>query len=201
MVHEIRWWDVQPEDNERFKLLSEFGYGQADCRVLNYWDPGYPLAASDAEAKTLLLVRGGECFLVACTWNPEPRTVSFRFDMAALGVKPTLADDAERDSALAARRQKVEQAKTAQANALKQAAAAETALKKAANAATRERAEKNQAAAQAAIQKAEAALAAAEKVLAEREAAFARNPLAWDAPSATLTVPLDGYGVRLIRLK
>ena len=43
--------------------------------------------------------------------------------------------------------------------------------------------------------RAAAALGAAEEALAERQQALARNPLAWDARTATLTVGLDGYGV------
>jgi len=85
-VHEIRWFGP-PEPLA--KLAADFGYGQDDCRVWNYWDEGYPLTASDPEAKSLLLQRGAALMLIIATWNPKPTEVTFSLDTRALKLRPT----------------------------------------------------------------------------------------------------------------
>jgi hypothetical protein len=96
MVHEIRWWGMG-EDVEAamLKAIKDFGYAQDDCQSLNYWDEGYPVKASDPEAKTLLLKRGKELMLLVCTWNPKAAAVRFELDLKALNVRPATAVDAE----------------------------------------------------------------------------------------------------------
>ncbi len=85
-VHEIRWFGP-PEPLT--KLAADFGYGRDDCQVWNYWDEGYPVKASDPEAKSLLLKRGSELMLVIATWNPRPAEVRFTLDTRALKLRPT----------------------------------------------------------------------------------------------------------------
>ena len=45
LVHEIRVWDWQPAAHyDLLRKLFHFGLRRpADCRVYNYWDPGFPL--------------------------------------------------------------------------------------------------------------------------------------------------------------
>jgi hypothetical protein len=50
--------------------LSDFGYGQPDCRVHNYWDEDPPLQLSDPQCRWLLLKRKGRLMVLLCTWNP-----------------------------------------------------------------------------------------------------------------------------------
>lgn len=96
MVHEIRWWDVRKEDLDLYKILNEFGYGQDDCQVWNYWQADYPFRASDPEAKSLLLDNGKELMLLVCTWDPQPAKVVFSLDTAKLRLRPTSAVNAEK---------------------------------------------------------------------------------------------------------
>ncbi|MGA2068121.1 MAG: glycoside hydrolase domain-containing protein [Thermoguttaceae bacterium] len=99
MVHEIRWWGMGEDvEGAMLKAITDFGYAQDDCRVLNYWDDGFPVKTSDPEAKTLLLKRGKELLLLVCTWNPKPAQVRFDLDLKALGVSPAAAFNTEEPS-------------------------------------------------------------------------------------------------------
>ncbi len=75
MVHEIRpnWSSaIQP----LVKKMLDFGYGEEDCQVFNYWDTDPPLHVSDPECKWLLLRRGEALLLLLCTWNPKPQALT-----------------------------------------------------------------------------------------------------------------------------
>ena len=80
-------------------------------------------------------------------------------------------------------------------------AAADVAVQKAKDDDARQKSQKAVEAARLAVKRAAAALASAEGGLKGCTEVFARGPLKWDAGTATLTIPLDGYGVRLVRLK
>jgi hypothetical protein len=95
-VHEIRWWDKGGENAALIKRLTDFGYAQPDCQALNYWDGGYPVKATDPEAKSLLLKRGKELLLVICTWNVKPADVTFTLDTKAIGLTPASAVNEEK---------------------------------------------------------------------------------------------------------
>jgi len=99
MVHEIKWFE-QDTFRPLIDILTKFGYGQDDCKVYDYWVPGYPVTPSNPDAKSLLLECNGQLMLVVCTWNPQPETVTFKFDNALTGLKPTGATDAETGAAL-----------------------------------------------------------------------------------------------------
>jgi len=85
-VHEIRWFGAS---EPLTKLATDFGYGQDDCQVWNYWDENYPVEANDPEAKSLLLKRGADLLLIVATWNPKPAEVRFALDSRALKTRPT----------------------------------------------------------------------------------------------------------------
>lgn len=86
-VHEVRTEEGLP------KVLTDFGYGQPDCQVFNYWDRPVAVTASDSEAKWVLLKRGQELLLVVCTWNPDPARVSFTIDSGIAGLSPAEVED------------------------------------------------------------------------------------------------------------
>ncbi len=98
-VHECRWWGREHYP-DLVKLMLDFGYGQDDCTVWNYWQPECPVTVSDADCKLLVLKRGTEAFLLACTWNPKPATVTVTFAKDTLGLTPAAAEDAETKEAL-----------------------------------------------------------------------------------------------------
>ncbi len=95
MVHEIKP-DPNGGDVAVLRPLYDFGYGEDDCRVFNYWDDGYPVKTSnDEQVKSLLLQRGRTLLLLICTWNPRPETVTFTLDSKPLGLQPAVAGDVE----------------------------------------------------------------------------------------------------------
>ena len=50
-----------------YKLLADFGYGNNNCQVWNYWKDGYPVASTDQNAKSLLVKHEGKLLLLVTT--------------------------------------------------------------------------------------------------------------------------------------
>ena len=96
MVHEIRYPIPGPGNVGLFKVLTDFGYGQDDCKVFNYWQQDYPVNAGDPNVKSLLLERGKELLLLVCTWNPQPGNATFTLNTKTLGFSPTSAVNEEK---------------------------------------------------------------------------------------------------------
>lgn len=100
MVHEIK---PDPGSGSIATLtpLFDFGYGEDDCTVYNYWHDNYPVKSSnDTQVKSLLLQRRGELLLLLCTWNPKPETVTLTLNSKSLVLSPTNATDVETKAAL-----------------------------------------------------------------------------------------------------
>jgi len=96
-IFEIRMTnDYQPP-----KYLLEFGYGQDDCDVFNYWDDSYPVRFSDPQVKSILLRRGGKARLLLATWNGEPAKVTLTADAKTLGFVPVKATDVRTEAPMA----------------------------------------------------------------------------------------------------
>ena len=53
-IHDAGW---------AIKLLEDFGYGRDDCKVYRYWETPFPLAASGADVRALVLQRGPRVLL------------------------------------------------------------------------------------------------------------------------------------------
>jgi hypothetical protein len=83
LVHEIKGGISSRKYPEP---LVDFGYGQEDCEVHNYWDSNAPMKVSDPQCKWLLLRHGGELFVLFCTWNPEDSRVEIELDFGTPGV-------------------------------------------------------------------------------------------------------------------
>jgi len=86
MVHEIktRAWG---EDNKLLTRLLDFGYGQDDCQVFNYWDENDPVSLSnEPQVKSLLLRRGVEFLLLLCSWNPNPEEITVSLNVPIGGA-------------------------------------------------------------------------------------------------------------------
>ena len=97
-VHEIRAEDHLPSYK---KIVLQFGYGEENCKVYNYWDNGYPVKTSnDAQVKSILLKRNGELMIVVCTWNKDPEQVKLTLDTQGLGVNLKEARNSETGDAL-----------------------------------------------------------------------------------------------------
>lgn len=89
MVHELRTWDWQPKEMwDLYKQLFDFGYGEKDCRVYNYWDDGFPLAVEGVNAKAILLVRGAKALAIVTDYGGGGDGV-VKLDLKATGVPET----------------------------------------------------------------------------------------------------------------
>ena len=187
-VHEIL---AESETGAFFKPLYDMGYGLPECTVYNYWDDGYPAKASDPEVKSLLLKRGAELLLVLCSWRNEPVTATFALDTKALGLTPAAASEPE--SELTAVQAAIDTGD-------KNITALQDAMAKAEGAVAEKKpdAEKRLESLRKAQDEARAALEKRKSLLPVVEAA--NKPITWDAATGTLTVPLEGYGVRVIAL-
>jgi hypothetical protein len=92
LVHEIKTGITISKYPQPF---VDFGYGLADCEVINYWDEHPPMRVSDPDCKWLLLKRGGKLLIYLVTWNGDDATVKTSLDLARLGVDVKTVVDAE----------------------------------------------------------------------------------------------------------
>jgi hypothetical protein len=191
--------DIKPDQvlEEMMTALNDFGYGLPECQVFNYWDAAGPCKSGDPEAKTLLVKNGGKLLLLVCTWNPQAARVDFTLDLRALGVSPKAAVDAEADVCLPELKKRLKEIgpqlegwKANLAKAKQDLAAAATPEAKAEAEGRKGQAEGIVAniANNIAVDEAEAAL-------------IEKNPPPeFDPASGRLSLQLDGYDVRMIRL-
>lgn len=187
-VHEIK---AQGPEGQ-YRHLYDIGYGTPACTVYNYWNENHPVQASHPDLKTLLLKNGNDLLLLVCSWLKDPTVCTFTFDTKSLGVSPVAATDAE--DQVGAAKAAVAAAEKAVADATKAVADRQKDLE-----AKKLEAEKKLASAQAAEKAARAKVAVQQAMLAFVEGAV--KPVTYEAVAARLTVPLEGYGVRIIRLK
>jgi hypothetical protein len=204
MTHEIRINFNTSEIQKLAKILFGFGYGLAGIvdsgtvgeTVYNYWDEKYPAACDQPLVKSLLVKRGEELLLLVCSWDKEPCKATFAFDTKALGLTLTTARDAEGTI-----EEQVAGAKAAVEEARKKIAPAKAKLADIQKRFDAKQVDENQLkAAQGQVTQAEAGVKNAETLVAVVENA-ANLPLKFNARKATLTVGLEGYGVRMLRLK
>jgi hypothetical protein len=191
-THEIKVEQYMGAEGGMWGTLYNFGYGTPECQVYNYWDSAAPVKADNTEVKWLLLKKEKEAILVLCSWLKDPATTTMTIDAKALGFTPAAAEDMENQRASLERR--LEQLK----NIVPQKQAALEQAKKnlaenkpdAANGLKRAQAEADQM---------QGELRSAEALLPVVEAAD--KPITFDAGSGKLVIPLEGYGVRLVKLK
>jgi len=88
-IHEFRLTDGLIHRPPKF--LTDFGYGQDDCLVFNYWDENAPVTFSDSEVKWILLKRGNQARIVLATWRGTAQTVTMAIDSRKLGMTPAKA--------------------------------------------------------------------------------------------------------------
>jgi hypothetical protein len=164
--------------------------------VYNYWADDCPFVCDKPLVKGLLVKRGAELMMLVCSWDSLPTKATFTLDTKALGVSLLTAWDAEgsAEAQVAAVQKKVEAA------GLKvvEAQAKVDEIQKKFEAKTMEEAPLKTAQGQ--LKAAELALTNI-KALAEVVEAAASQPVGFSARKSKLTVGLEGYGVRIIRLK
>lgn len=189
MVHEIK---AEGQSATMNRLVYDFGYSKPECEVHNYWDEDYPVVSNNPANKSILLKNGKELLLVVCTWNRNPQDATFTFNTDALGVAPTTASDVE--DQVAEQEAKIAMMNTDIESTTKAVATFTTHL-----AAGKPDAQKK-------LDKAQATLLRLQKELPQEVALIpliksAVKPITYDAAKKTLQVPLEGYGVRVIKLK
>jgi hypothetical protein len=90
LVHEIRVWDWQPAWHyELYQKLFDFGYGEADCRVYNYWQEGFPLKATGGDLKGIVLAREGRAIVIATDYG-DGGACELELDLRAVGLPDTV---------------------------------------------------------------------------------------------------------------
>jgi len=90
LVHELRAWDYQPKEMwDLYRRLFDFGYGEPDCRVYNYWDDGFPLQVEGVNAKAMVMVRGHKALAVVTDYG-EGGNATVQLDLASLKLPATL---------------------------------------------------------------------------------------------------------------
>jgi hypothetical protein len=90
LVHELRVWDWQPKFHyDMYGKLFEFGYGDKDCRVYNYWDQGFPLAIKGCEGRAIVLVKGPRAVVVVTDYG-EGGHCDLWLDLAGVGLPATV---------------------------------------------------------------------------------------------------------------
>jgi hypothetical protein len=83
-----------------FRRLLEFGYGQPDVRVFNYWQPDHPVRVEGTDAATLVVSKPGSAIVVVCDYA-DGGTLTLTPDAKALGIESDFAaKDAETGEAL-----------------------------------------------------------------------------------------------------
>ena len=208
MVHEVRFsYSGVPEAARLGRILHGFGYGRAGVfpeeadreAVYNYWQDDYPVASDQDLVKTLLVRRDDELMLLAVSWDQNPLTTRFTFDTGALDVKVSEASDAEGTAAeqLAECRERIAEAEAGLAKSREDLARTEAVLAEKPDSANHLKAKARQVLQ---ITREESRIAGMQGLLAEIESAASKR-IAYDAAKRTLTVDMEGYGVRMIRLK
>lgn len=90
LVHELRVWDWRPKEMwDTYKQMFDFGYGEKDCRVYNYWDDGFPLTIGGVTAKAILLVRGPRALAVVTDYGGGG-DCTVKLDLKAIGLPDTV---------------------------------------------------------------------------------------------------------------
>jgi hypothetical protein len=90
LTHEIKPWSsrgawTKPDPFwETYDRLLEFGYGQPNVQVHNYWEKSYPAKIS-GESSSLLVSKPGSAMLVLCDYG-EGGDFTVELDAKALGL-------------------------------------------------------------------------------------------------------------------
>jgi len=76
-------------------MLAAFNAAAPDAIWWHYWSDDLPVTTDDSQVKPLLVRVGDRLLLTLCTWNPEPATVQVTLNLKTLGLRPTTAVDQE----------------------------------------------------------------------------------------------------------
>ncbi len=94
--HEIKVYQGTPEVSFVQEQLAKFGYGQADCKVYRYWEPGFPLKAEGANMRALVLSRGGKALIAVGNYGLQQASETVGATTATQGESLEDYDAAQR---------------------------------------------------------------------------------------------------------
>jgi hypothetical protein len=80
-VHEILCSkDLSKYPQEKF--VDDFGYGEPDCKVYNYWQDDYPVAVSNNKVKSIAFEKDGKVMVILTSWLKEKADISVALEGA-----------------------------------------------------------------------------------------------------------------------
>ncbi len=84
MVHEILrlWGHCISREYPLEKLVREFGYGEPNCKVYNYWQDNYPIAISNDKVKSIAFENNGKVMVILTSWIPDKTEIMVRLQGA-----------------------------------------------------------------------------------------------------------------------
>jgi hypothetical protein len=85
LVHEIRSIGVLPGAEANLKTLYDYGYGQPDVSVMNYWEEDLPVTLSRADAVQLIVTKPGSALVLVCDYG-NGGEVLLKSDLKRLGI-------------------------------------------------------------------------------------------------------------------
>jgi hypothetical protein len=85
LVHEIRSIGVLPGAEANLKTLYDYGYGQPDVSVMNYWEDDLPVTLSRADAVQLIVTKPGSALVLVCDYG-NGGDVRLEPDLKRLGI-------------------------------------------------------------------------------------------------------------------
>ncbi|HEY1791844.1 MAG TPA: hypothetical protein VGG34_02930 [Opitutaceae bacterium] len=90
LVHEIKTSGSEREWSVAFQKLVDFGYGQKDVRVFNYWDADNPVSVDGGDVATLCVAKSGAALAVVCDYGGGGE-MTLHMNRKALGLSQGLA--------------------------------------------------------------------------------------------------------------
>lgn len=96
LTHEIKPSSgyIYPAYWSNYVRLLEFGYGQPEVRVWNYWDADYPVHIEGSETSSLVASKPGSAIIVVCDYG-KGGELKLRLDAALKLGNPFTAKDPE----------------------------------------------------------------------------------------------------------
>jgi hypothetical protein len=97
LTHEIKTYSRRASPDhyfDNYDRLLEFGYGQQDVKIFNYWQSGYPVQLS-GDTSSIVVSKPGQVLLIVCDWGGGG-DIQVKLDRKALALNGALkATDAE----------------------------------------------------------------------------------------------------------
>ncbi|MHC4872206.1 MAG: glycoside hydrolase domain-containing protein, partial [Planctomycetota bacterium] len=88
LTHELRWTKHSKQYWSTLKHFYDFGYGNSDVNVFNYWKENYPLKVAGIKSTSIVLAKKDSAFIMVCEYG-EGGDAVITPDWKALGLSPS----------------------------------------------------------------------------------------------------------------